>query len=49
MKRIICRLRGHRWGPWFQMRWWHPGDVIDEYWRRACWRCTHYEEQEGKP
>lgn len=49
MRRLVCRLRGHEWGPWFPIRWWHVGNIVDEYRRRVCRRCQRFEEREVSP
>lgn len=48
-RRLVCRLRGHRWTPWLQRKQWRYFDDTGEYWYRNCLRCPHYEAQEAKP
>ena len=47
--RLVCRLRGHKWGPGLQRIQWQRFDDTGEYWYRTGQRCPHYEAQEAKP
>jgi len=38
--KLICRIRGHRWGRWHMMR----VDAWERFWWRECMRCGKYQE-----
>lgn len=44
IRRLICKLLGHRWGIWASERWlWKPWDLPREQDFRLCERCWRKE------